>query len=80
MGVHLCNICNWTCYILYCRQGNKKTASILTAHFTFNLAVKTFELFDNFQVPLAPVQEKSAKQTIRTVQKYEYPLVFDNEK
>jgi len=32
------------------------------------------------QGPLAPVQEKSAKQTIRTVQKYEYPLIFDNEK
>ncbi|CAC5391588.1 unnamed protein product [Mytilus coruscus] len=36
--------------------------------------------YDITEGPLAPVQEKSAKQTIRTVQKYEYPLIFDNEK
>ncbi|XP_069117610.1 WD repeat-containing protein 64-like isoform X3 [Argopecten irradians] len=36
--------------------------------------------YDITESPLAPVKNKGAKQTVRTVEMYEYPLIFDNER
>ena len=33
-----------------------------------------------FQGPLAPIKSKSAIQKIRPIQKYDYPLIFDEER
>ncbi|XP_021348111.1 WD repeat-containing protein 64-like isoform X3 [Mizuhopecten yessoensis] len=34
--------------------------------------------YDITEAPMAPVKNKGAKQTVRTVEMYEYPLIFDN--